>query len=335
MLLDMSGAGLSLVYSTLLLGAVIVGLGVLMYAAHCFLLVVEQTAAGNDAVYWPDELITDWFGKVFYLAWLAGVWLLPPWLLVQAFAPQLLSEHPVTAAVLAAGLLWLMYPITLLSALSVSPWVVFRPLLLIQLARRPLAGLAFYLLTAVLLAGCGLLAAMALGPGPGWLLPIAAAGVAATVLIYARLLGRLAWLLSALPAAEPELPRESEELPETQPEPTVAPTPLAEAPPAEALEGYGLAGEEPRMPRPSSLVEAMIGLHEPAEAPSQLPRGEEIRAQARERRAVPRPPPPAWPLVSGIWTFPWYATSLKAWGWLMLGSLMVGGMVRALLHLES
>src|SRR5207244_4226568 len=56
-----------------LMASVIVGLFTLTYAAHCFLTIVEDTAAGNDEVHWPDQPPTDWYGKPFFLGWLLSL----------------------------------------------------------------------------------------------------------------------------------------------------------------------------------------------------------------------------------------------------------------------
>src|SRR6478672_8108115 len=108
MLLGFVGdAGNAIMFVCLLVGEAIIGLLVCMYAAHCFLLVVEDTSAGSDAVYWPDEPLTDYFWKIFFLAWLGAIWLIPPWLVLRLTAPTFLTDHPGEAAMLAGVALWL------------------------------------------------------------------------------------------------------------------------------------------------------------------------------------------------------------------------------------
>ena len=51
-----------------LVGAVVIGIYLWMYAAHCFSVVVDETAAGIDEVKWPDLPIIDWAGRLIYLA---------------------------------------------------------------------------------------------------------------------------------------------------------------------------------------------------------------------------------------------------------------------------
>ena len=65
----------------------ITALYLLVYAAHCFLVIVEQTGAGSEEVVWPDEPMIDWLWKGCYLGWLAAVELVPTWILVRWLAP--------------------------------------------------------------------------------------------------------------------------------------------------------------------------------------------------------------------------------------------------------
>jgi hypothetical protein len=101
--------------------------------------------------------------------------------------------------VLAGPALWLTFPVGALSSLSsVSRWAFFRPVIVARMFRLFPFTLLFYL-------GSGLLLPLALGPwylavfsGKAALLIVAAPLSAAGVLIYARLLGRLAWRIVQL-----------------------------------------------------------------------------------------------------------------------------------------
>src|SRR5262249_56910972 len=88
---------------------------------------------------------------------------------------------------------------------SLSAWsggVVLRPWLLRQLARHARAMAVLYLVTGPLLAGWAVLVFLALRAGTVLLLPVAAMVGATVVLLYPRLLGRIAWLV-AYHAPEP------------------------------------------------------------------------------------------------------------------------------------
>src|SRR5260370_22686273 len=99
----------ALLFLLTLAWAVTVGSFVLTYASHCFLTIVEDTAAGNDEVHWPDEPPTDWLGKPFFLLWLL---VLP---IVPASGVILLSESEVLEGPLGIlppllGVTWLIFP---------------------------------------------------------------------------------------------------------------------------------------------------------------------------------------------------------------------------------
>ena len=64
--------GAAVMYMLLLLAQVVVLIYLAAFAAHCFLVVVENTAAGNDRVRWPDEPVYDWLWKPPYLVWLVA-----------------------------------------------------------------------------------------------------------------------------------------------------------------------------------------------------------------------------------------------------------------------
>src|SRR5205823_10246025 len=69
--------GSAFLFVPLLAAAAVIGGVVFAYAAHCFLTVLEQTAAGNDEVTWPDEPYVDWLWKAAYMLWLSSLWLAP------------------------------------------------------------------------------------------------------------------------------------------------------------------------------------------------------------------------------------------------------------------
>src|SRR5947199_1427181 len=145
-----------------LVAVVVIGIYLWMYAAHCFSVVVDETAAGIDEVKWPDLPLIDWAGRLIYLTWLAAMAAVPVWLGVAVAAPELL-EGPLGVVPVFLGALWLLFPVFLLSALSgPSRFVLLHPGLLRRLVRRPLSLLMFYLLSGVMLFGAGILGVLAL-----------------------------------------------------------------------------------------------------------------------------------------------------------------------------
>ena len=191
--------GEAIIYMSMMVMQILVGLVVATYASHCFLVVVELTAAGNDEVRWPSDPMKDWLWKPFYLAWLLGPWIVFAGIGASWVANRVeIPKGHVFVALIVPGL-WLFFPISLMSSLSAnSRWIIFRFSILKGLLRIPIALLGFYASTAVLLS----LAAGSILLAGRWrsylLMPIPAAIVGASFLIYARLMGRLAWKLTRL-----------------------------------------------------------------------------------------------------------------------------------------
>ncbi|HYT92230.1 MAG TPA: hypothetical protein VEL76_26180, partial [Gemmataceae bacterium] len=116
----MAGAfGTSLIFLLLLAATAILGGMLLVSASHSFLVVVIGTAAGNDAVEWPDEPYFDWLGRALLLLWLTAFWLVPVGITAKVLAPVFLPDDPVLRVALpAVPLFWLLFPVSVLSSLS-------------------------------------------------------------------------------------------------------------------------------------------------------------------------------------------------------------------------
>lgn len=160
------------------------------YAAACFLRVLESTAAGMPEVEaWPDPVWKEWMAQLIYLGWITA---LP---VVVSYGVAKLTEvlggpfWPVLG-----GSLFLIFPIVLLSALEAnSVWIPLTLPIVRSLFVLWWGWILFYAETGAL-AGV-VLALIVFGRGSLGAPAIIAAGpyLAAFVLIYARLLGRLAW----------------------------------------------------------------------------------------------------------------------------------------------
>ena len=107
--------GGAILFVVSLAAAMIVGTYVFAYAAHSFFTIVEQTAAGNDEVVWPGGPHTDWLWQVVYILWLTALWIGP-----IALALGSAKAGDATILVTCAALVWLFFPITLLSSMSAS-----------------------------------------------------------------------------------------------------------------------------------------------------------------------------------------------------------------------
>ncbi len=121
----------------MLVTAIIVTLLVVAYAMHCLLVVVRDTADGNDEVTWPAEPFQDWAGAALHLVVVIAAWLAPVGLLARALRKEWLpDDDALRFLLLAVPGLWLLFPVALFSSLSgSSPWFVFRPIVVWKLLR--------------------------------------------------------------------------------------------------------------------------------------------------------------------------------------------------------
>ncbi len=335
-------------------GVVIIAFYVLVFSASALLVVVEGTAGGNDEINWPHEPWADVFGRAGYLAALLGLWLIPAGFLSRGLAPSLWPDQPLVRTGVIVGLvLWLFFPFGLLSALrSVSGWAVFRFDVLRDLLRVFPATALFYTMSGLLAGLVGFVWLM--GIGNGLFLLLAAPLTAIAWLIYARLLGRLAFKMASLPApgSRQRLDRStgkrrpvSRRRPQADPNGPIMPVQEPEPEPEPIKQSRGLLLDDE--PEPYALSDET-----PPERPDVVPldgydpvEAEEVeppepgldnveranRAIAnRERRLTRRRKPPKLPerpMVEGILTFPFYPQCLSqvinlAFGWLLLGCLL-------------
>jgi hypothetical protein len=293
------------------------------------------------------------------------------------------------------ALLWLVFPVSVLSSLSaLSNFVVFRPVILRAMLKHFGTLVGFYTITGMLLALCtalwyaGILADYAIA------LPLAAFAGAMGFLIYARLLGRIGLLVSwykpgrrrerepapeeadkvqifdpwSLPEEEdkepanleaaPRPPRSKKKSPfkkkrKTADERTYDPwatTPeevhaaASSSEPEDPLGpvsgSYGLASADalppppPRADRPDAGLEAYGVAEANAEriTPIQPLATPAVARQELELAIRRRPPsPPARPLTTGVFNFPFYQQCLLPLVGLSLGFLAIGGLLRLLL----
>jgi hypothetical protein len=189
-ILSLVGAGMTLV--------------TLSFTAACFLAAVDDTSDGHDD---PQEAtlpaLDGWFFSFFSVL---GIWLISgalgyPLALVPALGPP---------AILASSII--LFPILLLSAMECDsfflPW---SALIWKSLARLPGMWLAFYLVSTAVLAGWFIPTAVAISVAPFVVMLVAGPALAAVILIYARLVGRLAWRITIVmaPAVDAKPPTDS------------------------------------------------------------------------------------------------------------------------------
>lgn len=328
---------------------------VFSYAAHCFLTVVQDTAAGSDDVGWPDEPVLDWAWKFWYITWLLAFWLIPAWWLIKFGESRGNVRLPAWGFdSLIIGLLCLIFPLTLLSSMSAtSKSVVFHPKLLYRMAGRPGVLGAFYLSSGIVLGGSAALMLLGLTSSLGLFIPLAAMGAAAGILIYGRLVGRLAWHFRESEPAKPKRKRRRNRpsgrtdavldpwsYPEDEPEERTEPIPAPKAEISSAKRVSPLVDEKPyeltdelkTTPAPAS-IHLPEGYQFDATPPSPkptLPQPEQSRrntgdnpeSESTETEAE-EPAPPAFPFMTGVYTFPWYRSTMFRWLWLCIGFVMI------------
>jgi hypothetical protein len=333
------GAGNVIIFVSMFALGAMSGALLLMYTAYCFFVVVDDTIAGLDEVVWPGEAVGDWLIRGAVLAWLVLVWLAPLGMFLKSAAPDLFQEDPEVVVLAAGVMLWLFFPIGVLSSLGGgSRWAFFRPKILPGLVRVAPTALGFYATTALLITATLVLWYEALTRS-GLLILVASAVGAASLLIYARLLGRVAWCLNRLrPFKRRRSPtRKKETAPPVGPLEVEDPWPepprkkkkkrkASPEPSREAPEVYGLATDEAAASPPPVLVPldgyAPVDEPLPPQPAPDLPEASNLDKRLAER--TPQAVVPTLPLFSGVYTFPFYEKTLKAWVFLTLGGAFVG-----------
>lgn len=190
---SMSGIGGGMVLAFFVLPIIWVSLFTWSYAASCGLAVLESTAAGLDRIEaWPDPQWKEWMAQMLYLGWIGAI----P--LAVSYGLAVLAGLGGTRVELALPLIFfVVYPVSLLSALEAnSIWAPLTVPIFISLFRWFWCWLVFYILAGLLAAGLAAGFLYAVGSGQTSLLLVLGPLVAAAVLVYFRLLGRLAWRMT-------------------------------------------------------------------------------------------------------------------------------------------
>src|SRR5207249_6237389 len=138
----------------------------------------------------------EYLSKVAFMGWIFGCCAAVAtvfWLLVELVLP--IPSMIWWAVTLASA--FLLLPIPLYSAMIAnSPWVLIHPMLLVRFFQKPLAALAVYAHSAMLLLPCLTLGLWMVWSLSWWLAPVVGLIWATCFLWYARALGRVGYLLS-------------------------------------------------------------------------------------------------------------------------------------------
>jgi hypothetical protein len=170
-------------------------------AYSCLLQIIMESSEGNRTVYhWP--VLTDWLASLLWLGVAVPISAVPGWAI--GHIPGV-SDDPRIAALLNAVSVLILLPIIMLSQLDInSPAGILSGRILTSLLRCPFSWMFFYFEITALAAICGgatFFVAQHYLNAALWLMLL----YVAALILYARLLGRLAWRLAEAMPLEDEL----------------------------------------------------------------------------------------------------------------------------------
>jgi len=276
--------------------AVVFGFVFVLFLSHYYLTVLEGTATGSREVTWQAEPIVDNFWKLWYMLWLFGLWFGPGYLIAKAVAAGSGSEW--VKLWLPIAIVWVLYPVSQLSSLSASTiWLPLVPDVFARLAQKPTVTIGFYILSIPVLALFAVAFKWAfLTKGEWEMLLVGAPLVVLAAFLYARLIGRLAFVLAF---TKPLLQRRKKKSKTTKEEalgeareevvPTIAQPrdlPPLQSPEGE-LTGYDVAFEEAA---PRKRIVAEVAEVDP-DGESDSEDGSDSDDEEVESRSPPEPPP--------------------------------------------
>ena len=183
----------SAVVAFIALPAFWIGCWTFSFAAACFLNIVEETAAGNNAIReWMDNTWRDWMAQLFYLLYLACLPMAVAWPIVR------LCGYTYSQAVIPLAITeFILFPILLLSALELdSAWFPVSAPIVESLFKVMGGWLKFYVLTGLIAGVCGGLVYFAMKEAHFGLALLIGPLFAWATFVYARLIGRLGWLIT-------------------------------------------------------------------------------------------------------------------------------------------
>jgi hypothetical protein len=289
----------ALIFLPALVCAVICGCVFLLFAAHYYLTVMESTGAGAKEVTWLREPVTDSLWKPFYLAWLLCLWLGPAYVIGRSLAGA--ADAPWLGFAVPVFVAWALYPVSQLSSLSASSvWIPLHPQVFARLAQKPAATVGFFALTLPVFAVGGIAFRWAFLTADEWELLFAGAPLLALAgLLYARLLGRLAFALmftrDVLARKKKKKPQTAVRLKEAAEEPATVSRPVgvqpSELPPIMTLDGeltgYNiLMADDP--PAPKRRVKAELAEDGPPPAAPPSPRTAPANRSAKPAHPLER-----------------------------------------------
>jgi DNA-directed RNA polymerase subunit M/transcription elongation factor TFIIS len=161
--------------------------------------IITESSEGNRRInQWPSFI--DWFGSLLYFGTAIMMSAVPGAAIAQI--PAIHEDPELSATAISVGVL-IFLPIILLSQLHIgSPWAILSGRVLASLFKCPFSWAFFYFECALLDAICGAAVYFVADNDPNRALYFTPLFVAA-LMLWARLLGRLAWRLAeAMPLVE-------------------------------------------------------------------------------------------------------------------------------------
>jgi hypothetical protein len=325
--------------------------------------VVEDTAAGNDEIAASGDPYQEWFWQGIYIAWIAGVWLVPAMLVGRWAAHSVADDRrSLIFSLVAFTVFWATFPISLLSSMCAeSRWVILHGGLFVRIAKSIHHLFIFYFLSALLVAICIPLVPWMVDSESLLPLIVAPVAIALAFVLYARLMGRLAYIVrlsrirrrkkrtrrasveSSVVTDSWDIPEEANEEQEAVQRGFVQPEdlPALQTPYEGEVVGYNVAFNDiprpvRRMPQPE--LEAPMPIEE-ADDELRRARAEEARKRAAaiepdrvemERGKYKRRKLPRHPWIEGIWLFPLKPASAVHLGIVSAGLLFLGFLIRVL-----
>jgi hypothetical protein len=346
LLAQVAEAGSAILFICTLVGVTIVAVYTFGYAGVSLLNVFQKTAAGAEELSWPDEPMADKAGRALYFGVLLALVLIPVGILSRLLREELFpDDRGLRLLVLALPGLWLFLPIGLLSSQSATTrWFVFRPVIVLRLLRLFPTTAVFYALSAVFAALFGIIWYDTLFSKYSLvLLPVAAVLSGWLWLLYARLLGRLAYLVGLLGPLPTGPDRDA-------PTPLMRPrkrkkTATSSRDPWAVPEGGDFEGEPKPVIAEGEVVEPyqLGGLEKPVYPDADLLAGKvpESKAERLERKRRRAPAHQSVPVSEGLETllrgltlFPWQGKTRGVLVGLTCGFLALGGGLIALIALS-
>lgn len=192
-MLEIGNFGQAMLFMFSFAGMLITGPFFVMYASHCYLTTLTGSSGGVDRFVWPRESVYEWFGQGTIIVGILFLW---STLTLPVVGVAALAASTEWAVAVWFGLLLMLAPISLCSALTAaSPLMFLNPVLIGRLLRHVKAlGYVYFLTTPLFLFVLGGMWLFVLRRNVLGMLMVAVF-FAPALLLHARAWGRLCWFV--------------------------------------------------------------------------------------------------------------------------------------------